>query len=370
MTDYHGIIFAYAAAPEMRELVSRRTSASLPVCGRYRIIDFTLSSFANAGIHDVGVIMQRDYQSLLDHLGSGKAWDMSRRTGGLRMLPPFGLPGFHSGNYSGTMEALNAVSSYIKDTPQNHVILLSGNVIANIDLEAAIASHEKSGLPLTAICAEGSPCGRQHRYIINPDGTSDKVLFYCTEDTEGVASLGGYIIDKPLLLELMDYCRARYLCHFHVDALQHYLAEGGKINIYMHTGYAAPVITVNEYFRANMDMLDSAKRRDLFTPQRPIFTKNHEEVSTYYGENAVSVNSLVADNCIIEGTVENCIVFSGVRIAAGARLRNCIVMRGCTVGPWTELTNVIADKNCSFGSSVTLTGSDKLPVVVPKDSIL
>ncbi len=136
---YHGIIFAYKEAPELGDLTRERTVASLPFCGRYRLIDFALSSMRNANITDVGVIMARDYQSLLDHIGSGKDWDMSRRSGGLRMLPPFGLPHAHSGNYSGTMEALNAVGSYIRDIQQENVVLMLGNLLANIDLNAAIA---------------------------------------------------------------------------------------------------------------------------------------------------------------------------------------------------------------------------------------
>ena len=115
MADYHGIIFAYSAAPEMGELVRERTSASVPFCARYRLIDFSLSSLRNAGIRNAGVIMQRDYQSLMDHCASGKAWDMTRKNGGLKLLPPFGLPEYHSGDYVGTMEALNAVSTYIED---------------------------------------------------------------------------------------------------------------------------------------------------------------------------------------------------------------------------------------------------------------
>ena len=99
MKDFHGIIFAYSAAPELRELVTHRTAASMPIFGRYRVIDFSLSSLMNAGIHDVGVIMQRDYQSLMDHIRNGKSWDMSRKDGGVRLLPPFGMPGYHSGNY-------------------------------------------------------------------------------------------------------------------------------------------------------------------------------------------------------------------------------------------------------------------------------
>jgi len=134
MNNYQGIIFAYKSYPELRELVAERTAASLPICSRYRLIDFSLSSLRNAGIVDVGVIMQRDYQSLLDHLGSGKPWDMSRRTGGLRMLPPFGLPAHHRGDYSGTIEALNAVSSYIEEIPKKYIVLMIGNLCANINL--------------------------------------------------------------------------------------------------------------------------------------------------------------------------------------------------------------------------------------------
>ena len=128
MKNFHGIIFAYSAAPELRELVTHRTAASMPIFGRYRVIDFALSSLMNAGIHDVGVIMQRDYQSLMDHVRSGKSWDMSRKDGGIRLLPPFGMPGYHSGNYFGTMEALNGVGDYIRDIPQKTVVLLLGSM--------------------------------------------------------------------------------------------------------------------------------------------------------------------------------------------------------------------------------------------------
>ena len=136
MKNFHGIIFAYSAAPELRELVTHRTAASMPIFGRYRVIDFALSSLMNAGIHDVGVIMQRDYQSLMDHVRNGKAWDMSRKEGGVRLLPPFGMPGYHSGNYFGTMEALNGVGDYIRDIPQKYVVLLLGSMCANTSAPA------------------------------------------------------------------------------------------------------------------------------------------------------------------------------------------------------------------------------------------
>ena len=135
MYDLHGIIFAYSASPELGELVRRRTAASIPFCGRYRLIDFALSSMMNAGIRDVGVIMQRDYQSLLDHLGSGKAWDLSRRSGGLHLLPPFGAN--TRGDYAGTAEALNAVISYVRAIPESEIVLMPADVVCNLDLAAA-----------------------------------------------------------------------------------------------------------------------------------------------------------------------------------------------------------------------------------------
>ena len=147
MNNYQGIIFAYKSYPELRELVAERTAASLPICSRYRLIDFSLSSLRNAGIVDVGVIMQRDYQSLLDHLGSGKPWDMSRRTGGLRMLPPFGLPAHHRGDYSGTIEALNAVSSYIEEIPKKYIVLMIGNLCAN-QVPSKVFEYIATGKPI------------------------------------------------------------------------------------------------------------------------------------------------------------------------------------------------------------------------------
>jgi len=370
MRDFHGIIFAYKAAPELGELTRLRTAASLPFCGRYRLIDFALSSMANAGIRDVGVIAQRDYQSLLDHVGSGKSWDMSLKKGGLRMLPPFGLPEYHKGNYAGTMEALNSVFLYIRDIPQKYVVLMLGNVCANIDLNAAIEQHLESGAEITALCAREDCASLHHRYVAGEDGFAKQLLFDRRGEGEGCRALEGYIISKEALLDLMERCRAENLYRFHRDAILTWLREGGKMNLYVHNGYARIVRSVEDYYEANRDMLCRELRSQLFPADRPVRTRLHEGVSTYYGEDAVSVNSLVADNCIIEGSIENCIVFSGVRIGKGAKLRNCIVMRGCHVGDWSELDCVIADKACDFAPGTILAGSPKLPMVVPKRTVI
>ncbi len=370
MKDFNGIVFAYNASPELQGLVASRTAASLPFCGRYRLIDFSLSAMRNAGILDVGVIMQRDYQSLLDHLGSGKSWDMSRRTGGMRMLPPFGLPEYHRGNYTGTMEALNAVSTYVKDMSAKYVVLMLGNTIANIDLTVPMEQHRRSGAQITAICSDTYTEGCRMTYSVGEDGWVDRMYIDSTPGDGRLASLEAYIINRDVLVDMMAASHEQGLYRFHKDALSLWLKQGGRMKVYVHSGYATIVRTVSGYYKANMDMLELDKRRSLFPANLPVFTKAREEVSTYYGEHASSRNCLVADNCIIDGDMENCIIFSGARIAKGSILKNCIIMRGCEVGEHSFLDHVIADKGVHFSPATTLTGNEKLPIVVPKGSKL
>lgn len=366
MSDFHGVIFAYGAVPELGELVGRRTASSLPFCGRYRLIDFALSSFMNAGIHDVGVIMRRDYQSLLDHLANGKDWDMGRRIGGLRMLPPFGLPEYHRGDYNGTIEALNAVSTYIRDINAKYIVMMHGNTAANIDLRAVIESHLRTGAEITAVCTDATPDYKHHRYIVDPDGFARGMIFSQTAAGEGAASLEAYIISKELLVSMMDACAAANRYHFHRDAIAAYIERGGKVNVYFHRGYGRRIMSKEAFFAANMDMLDSEKRAQLFPADRPVRTKTHEDVSTYYAESSHVENCLVADGCIIEGRAENCIISSGVRIAEGAELTGCVIMRGAHIGEGVIMKNVIADKMTDISSYQTIMGSEKLPVVLPK----
>lgn len=367
---FHGVIFAYSACPGLRELTGARTAASLPFCGRYRLIDFALSSMRNAGVLNVGVIMQRDYQSLLDHLGSGKAWDMSRRAGGLRMLPPFGLAEDVTGNYVGTIEALNAVSTYIGDIQEKYVILMPGNLCANIDLTEPMRRHRQSGAEVTVICADGEAAGNHHRCVLGDDGYVSELIIDSGDVGPGLPSLEGYIINKELLLRLMRGCKERGQYSFHKNALLEYLRGGGRMDACIHHGYAAAIRTVDAYYKASMDMLDSEKRGQLFPADRPVRTKSREEVSTYYGEHARESNCLVADNCIIDGELENCIVFSGVRIARGTRLKSCILFSKCVLGENVSMEYVVADKYCSFSDGFSLYGTQGQPVLVPKRSRL
>ncbi len=365
--DLHGIIYTLSSEPALRELVEHRNSASIPFGGRYRLIDFALSAMVNAGVRDVGVIMERDYQSLLDHLSNGADWGLARRTGGLRLLPPFGLREAHSGNFNGCMEALRSVSSYIRDIPQENIVLCAADWVGNIDLGKAVDVHMRTGADITAVCSEGYGPFPHHRLVPDGDGLARKLLFSEGGPGPGLFSREIYILKRDFLLELMDYCSDMVHDHFHRDALAHYLAGGGKIAVYEHNQYARRITSVRDYYDASMELFQPKMLAELFPADGlPIRTKERAEVSTYYGEQAKVSGSLVADGCYIEGQIENCILFRGVRVAKGARLKNCIIMQDTAIQADARLSSVIADKDCVITQGTVLTGTDTLPIVVPK----
>ncbi len=364
MINLHGLILADRSSRDLRELVMVRTSSSLPFAGRYRLIDFALSNLQNAGVRDVGVVMQRNYSSLLDHMGSGKEWDMSRKRGGLKLLPPF----TGSGEYEGIVDALENVRGYIEDIKQDYVALMRGSLAASIDLGDVMYKHVKSGAEVTAVCSTYTPEGEHHRFVVGEDGFAKEILLRRTGPGEGVATLEVYIMSKKVLLGIIDRCDTALNHKFHRDGLGGLLVEGGKINVYMFNDYVANITSVNGYYQASMDMLDHEKRHELFPEARPVRTKGRSDVSTYYGDQAVNKNSLVADGCIIEGTLENCVIFRGVHIGAGAVLKNCIIMQDTYVSDGAQLSYVISDKDAVISKDVTLSGSPKLPLVLPKGS--
>ena len=366
MNNVSGIIYAYHGYSELYELGAERTGASMPFFGRYRLIDFSLSSMMNAGIQNVGVIMQKGYQSLLDHIGSGRTWYMDVFKKGLRPLPPFGLPEA-KGLYEGNMEALSSVRTHLVDLKEEYVILARGDLAANLDIDALVRQHLDSGVDVTAVCTKSFLPYVHHSLTVGRDGLADQLLCMQTAGTDdGYALLEVYMMRTKLLLELVDWCSERGRIHFNRDALMHVFSTGGKVGVYLHEGYARHIESVADYYEANMDMLIKEKRKQMFPPERQVYTPAYIDVSTYYGDDALVKNSVVADGCIIEGTVENCILFGGVHVGANCVLKNSIILNDTNIGEGTELTCVIADKNITVSPYIKLKGSARLPLVIPK----
>jgi len=348
-SELHGIISAYRTSPDLGTLVHGRTASALTFAGRYRLVDFALSSMRLAGVRNVGVLMQKEYQSLLDHIGSGKVWDFSRKEGGMTLLPPFSLDAARSGVYTGLLEALLATESYIQRIQEQYIAIMPGNLAANIDLRQALKEHIDSGAGITAVCARGTPNGEHHRYLIDENGDVLEMHYRRITESAGVADLETYIVNKNVLLEMVDVAASHMRYRLHADGIAGYLERGGKMHTYIHEGYAVQINTVQNYMQANMEMLSRDARRSLFPLDRPILTKDRADVSTYYAETSKVTNSLISDGCYIEGIVEN-----------------CIIMRDTHIGENVRLKNVISDKYAQIKDGQVLVGSENVPLVIPR----
>jgi glucose-1-phosphate adenylyltransferase len=368
MNGLHGIIFSYEKRNDLRELTNIRSASSIPFGGRYRAVDFALSNLVNAGAADVGVVLHGHYQSLLDHLGTGKNWDLSRKRGGLKILPPFAYKqDWGESAFRGKMQALANVRSYLTEIRQDYVCLMEGDLVANLPLSDILEQHIRSGADITAVCGNDSFFVESGTYFQLGEGGRVTDVLFNLNTPRGYRSLEVYILSKELLMSLVDDCASRDLYSFRRDVLQA-RKDSLRIQSWIWNGFAAQIRSVQEYYDRSMQLLNPDIRRELFCPERPIRAKSADKSSAYIAPEGTCVNSLVADGCSIAGTVENSILFSGVTVEAGATVRGCILFKETTVRRDAELTCVIADKRVEILEGHTIIGQAAYPVVVAKGS--
>ena len=370
MIDLHGLILADRSANELRELVMCRTAASVPFAGRYRLIDFSLSSLQNAGVRDVGVIMQQDYQALLDHIGSGKTWDMARKNGGLKLLPPFAdARKFGVEEFRGKMEALSGVRSYLHEIRQKYVVLSDSDLIINLPLQKVLDAHIESGADITCVCTESGQFVENATYFtVNEAGRITETRC-APHKASGCRSLEIYLLSRDLLISLVDECAAQDKYSFRSDVLG---GMGNQLDLraFLWDGFAAQLRTVREYYERSMQLLDPAIRAELFCAERPILAKEDDEAASYIAPDSRCVGSLIADGCQIEGSVEGSILFPGVKVGKGSQVKNCILFKNTVVEDGVTLGCVIADKDVHIRRGGTLIGHESYPLAVSKGSIV
>ena len=369
-----GIIFSNLNNNTLSRLTADRTVAAIPFACRYRLIDFALSNMVNADISEINVVANYNFRSLLEHIGSGKDWDLARRSGGINFISPYQAA--HTPNaklYSSHLEALRSITdSYIETLKKEYVILSDADFICNIDLEDVLRVHKEKNADVTvvAVLVKDGFSAKTPKLMLKA-GDDDCVTAMTMSDgnVPGYTYLSAniFVLKTSYLLELLRIAEQHDYKSFLRDLLMPRVSDR-RIFLYRHLGYFASVSSFCDYFTYSIALTkDAALRASLLgIPERPIFTNVHNSPPVLYRDGAVVRNSMIADGCVIEGTVENSILFRGVKVKKGAVVKNSVLFFGTEVGENTTLNCIIADKHVSVSSGITLSGHETIPFFIGK----
>ncbi|MDO4523000.1 MAG: glucose-1-phosphate adenylyltransferase subunit GlgD [Eubacteriales bacterium] len=372
-TSAMGIIFPNSYDGLVPELTGIRLMASIPFASRYRLIDFVLSSMVHGGIDNVSVMVQRNYLSLMDHLGSGRAWDLTRKNGGLNIIPPYAEK--ESKLFNGHVEALASLLKYLKERKEKYVVLSNANYAMNFDFRALLKEHVESGADVTMVYREEEiPEGLHAQsedmmdlyYTIDMNQHGRVTYVYMNRRDPGVYNhcMNITVIDRELLIELVHVAYVRGDVYFTRDVLA---PKVNELNVhgYKFEGYAAEITGLKSYFEENMKLLKSENLDALFDGPS-IYTKIRDDNPTVYVTGCKVKNIMAADGGQISGEVENSVLFRGVKIGKGAKVKNCIIMQDTVIEDGAVLEYVIADKDVRVTAGKELKGNEAFPVFVGK----
>ena len=364
-----GIIFSNIYDATMGELTKHRTMASLPFGGRYRQIDFVLSNMVNSNIAQVGIITKYNYQSLMDHLGSCSEWDLNRKNGGLYILPPFGTG--HTSIYRGKLEALYGAVTFLEKSNEDYVVMSDSNVLCNINYDKVLDAHIKSGADVTVIANHEKPDFKgdmQALVLKTEDNRVTDLMINSAYDENLFCGIGMFVIERKMLLKAIYDSVARGFYHFEKDYLQRqFMNHRLTINVYPFENTVLRNRDIGAYFKNNRLLMYEEIRRDIFREDAPIYTKVRDEVPTFYGDEAVVNNCLIADGCAIYGTVENSILFRDVTVEKGAVVKDSIVMQSSCICEDADISYTILDKNVLITPGRTLMGAESTPLIINKE---
>lgn len=370
--DALGIIFPNSYDSLVPELVSERSMASIPFASRYRMVDFVLSNMVNCGIDNVSLIVRKNYHSLMDHLGSGREWDLARKNGGLNIVPPFAKKAVKV--YNGRVEALSSIIEFLKSQKEKYVIMSDANIVMNFDFSALIEAHIAREADVTiAYTEEEIPEGLLAEHELNnkfyytlkvEDGRVTQISTNPTVSGVQNHSMNICIMEREALIQMIGDAYAQGYVYFERDILAPRL-DTLNVQGYKYEGYVARITDMKSYFRENMKLLDEENLDAIFSGD-PIYTKIRDDNPTRYINGAKASNVMVADGCVIEGVVENCVLFRGVKIAKGAKVKNCVLMQDTVVETGAKIENLITDKNVTISAFKELSGTDTFPVYVAK----
>ncbi len=372
-----GLIFSNIHDQSIPEMTRRRTMASIPYGCRYRLVDFALSNMVNSNITNVGIITHYNYQSLMDHVGTGKDWDLARRSGGIKILPPYvaAYENVASGKlYENRLEALMGAVNFINRCGADYIVLSDCDGILNIDLNAVIEDHIASGAYMTVVTKKIDKGMHPFEIPVSVLKVDEDNRIVDLEDkvpkNNQIISTNITVIARSELQTIINESLARGYKSFHRDIIAKNLKKK-LFRAYPYEGWYSVVSSLESYYKNSMALLGTEARRGLFgDPDRQIYTKIRNSAPTKYAEGAKVTNSLLADGCVIEGEVENCIIFRNVHIGKGTVVKNCILLQDTYVGANVTLNCVITDKNAVVKDDRTLSGHETMPFFIGKGQMV
>lgn len=364
-----GIVFTNSNDELLPHFTKKRSMASIPFGGRYRLIDFALSNLVNAGINKVGVITKSNYNSLLDHLGSGLSWDLDRKNGGLFLLPPFSTS--KAGFYTDKIDALAGVMTFLKRSREEYVVLSDSDIVSNIDIDKIISFHKKNGAGITAAYKNGEILSTERKTKAFTLGNENAIIGTAeiTESGSYNYSIDLYVIDRKLLIDIVSVASKYSTDNPTRKLLEKEIGEF-KVLGYEVTDYAEIIFSKERYAEITMELLNCEVREQIFNKSRPVYTKTRDDMPTRYGVEAKADNCLIAGGCVIEGNVKDSVIFRGVSVDKNSKISNSIIMQGAKIGKNCTLENVIIDKAAVISDGMTLIGQKDNYIYIEKEKVI
>lgn len=373
MKSTMGMILTGGKNNRLKELAEMRSSTAVPIGGKYRVIDFVLSNMVNSGITNIGVLTQYSFRSLMDHLGSGKEWDLDRRNEGLFVFPPY-LSGEHSGWYQGSADAMYHNITFLKRSFEEYVVVAQGNCVYKMLFDGMLDYHISQKADITIAYRDMSDFPAEELSYMGVMKMEDngRVIDFKEKHKNPqstICSMGIYILKRELLISLLEECISLGKYDFVKDVIINKLKT---LNIYGYRfdGYWRNLSTINAYYRINMEMLSPQIRSQLFDEYGKVYTKVKDEPPAKYNEEAEVSNSIIADGCIVEGTVINSVLFRGVTVKRDAFVKDCIIMQDSMIEQDVKIENLIVDKNVVLSKGINLKGMDSFPIIIGKDATI
>ena len=364
---YSAILGNTVGFHDMSTLTNNRPVASLPFGGKYRLIDFPLSSLANAGVRSIfGIFQQDNISSVFDHIRSGREWGLST------LLSHYYLGIYNTRVESSTVgkEYYQQLLTYLKRSGSNQTVSINCDVLINIDLNQVFHLHNTTKFPITVVYKKLPKKDISGVNAILEVDETDHVLSHHLFDENSNQDLYNmstdiFVVDTPWLIERLEE-EAKKENPEKLRYVLRELAEESGAFAYEYTGYLANIHSVESYYQANKDMLDLHKFYSLFTPNQKIYTKVKNEEPTYYASSSKVAKSQFASGSIIEGEVVNSVLSRNVRVHEDSLVKDSLLFTRAVIGKGAQVEYAILDKGVEVAEGVVIRGTAEHPVVVKK----